>query len=1267
MNGMDLNGQTAPESTHGLFGPPAELKIDKRRSAIEFSKSSTLDFTSQRSQSVYGIIPSSHHRLSTQQPQQQQRSALHTVNEEDGINRNRSSSSATSTSSSSLSTTMDQRSSILYFNETSIGQYNKRRSSINNDFRRYSSSSSGFNQQQLHDENESKRMSRADALAEAEAKLNGYGKKLPSTLFESNRSSSRPTSLRPLHAFNNNNQHYQQQQQHNNNKLLSNGDSSSSSSPSAFQQEQKQNRRLSEPNARQYFKYSDQYNEFQEMQQRKSQRMSMTSSPFNNNHHQNSINNRRTSLQLLNASTASNTNHNHNGLEGRRSGTKPSHLLLDTNNNNNNNENRRSRNFNNDWRSSTYSVNGNAGLTGNNNNNNGNGGGTAGDRSSVYGFVPFTPTRMSFSREDNTIQQQLQQRRALFTPHLPFSALAPFLKSHQLVSGMLRVNKRNRSDAYVFCETFNADIYICGSRDRNRALEGDHVVVRLVEVERVMREKMEKEEAKLARNNGLPVIRKPDEEDEKEIIFGGEEDVDKVTPRYCGIITAVLERAQNQMFSGTLGLMRPNSKRQHKHGHDDDRDNSPRIIWFKPTDKRVPLIAIPVDQAPVGFLENSQAYENTLFLGSIKRWPITSLHPFGVLEAELGSVDQLDVQFRGILADNNFLNNKFKNDVMACLPSLPWNPSKESLSHRRDLRSLRCFTIDNQENGENDVALSIEKMGDGYYQVGLHVSDFTSFVKPQSPIDKEARDRASGIYLHKSVPLWPAELLKHCTDLLPNQDRYAFSVIWKFNDENKIIDTWFGKTIIRSYALVVPNEIQDSLMNNSSIIPEHIGAEGAKDLKKLYDLSQRLKEKRLQDGALFLAEQQLDIEMMDELPVDIAVKPELMSSDILNEFKVLANTMVAQKITRGLPEAALLQSQAPPNERKLLELTHYLQSVGYHIDPTSSKTLQASVDAIENVDARSVITTLVLKTMQPKKYFCTGAFDISRYHHYSKNVPLYTDFTSPSRKYASIIVHRQLETVLQGGEDVKFYLESDYVQKLAQHCNAKEACILNAQEQSQHLLLSNYLTSSKQTSITHEAIVVGVQEQTFDVIVPSLGLERRIHVMNLPLRHSHYQATEGVLYLYWLPGVPTTDALVEKNDDYDDEEDDDIRTRTTDDDDYSFIDGHSDEKEKEKKNNESESKDKIVQQLAISESNGNQQNNNKNEVVTTTKRRPRSLSLRAIEGESMKSQQKCTIPQECCLLIRPFDFIRVVIIADSIRNPPLVRVLASNPFVNHES
>lgn len=115
---------------------------------------------------------------------------------------------------------------------------------------------------------------------------------------------------------------------------------------------------------------------------------------------------------------------------------------------------------------------------------------------------------------------------------------------------MLRVNKRNRSDAYVYCEELDADIYIAGSRDRNRALEGDVVAVRLIDVDKVLQEKREKEEAKLVRNAAQARIRLPDEEDENEIIFGGDEDVEVVKPKFCGVIVAILERAQNQVFSG---------------------------------------------------------------------------------------------------------------------------------------------------------------------------------------------------------------------------------------------------------------------------------------------------------------------------------------------------------------------------------------------------------------------------------------------------------------------------------------------------------------------------------------------------------------------------------------------------------------------------------------------------------------------------------------------------------------------------------------------
>jgi protein SSD1 len=191
---------------------------------------------------------------------------------------------------------------------------------------------------------------------------------------------------------------------------------------------------------------------------------------------------------------------------------------------------RSSRNLDMDWRASSSISN-----TASNNSN----------RNSFH-LVPFTPTRVNFARDD----ANPHQRRPLFIAHLPFSALPPLFRERQLNRGALRVNKRNRSDAYVFCEDLDDDIYICGSRDRNRALEGDVVAVRLVDVDKVLREKKEKEEAKLARNGGQAKVRLPDEEDENEIIFGGDENVNIVKPKFCGVVVAILERAQNQVFSG---------------------------------------------------------------------------------------------------------------------------------------------------------------------------------------------------------------------------------------------------------------------------------------------------------------------------------------------------------------------------------------------------------------------------------------------------------------------------------------------------------------------------------------------------------------------------------------------------------------------------------------------------------------------------------------------------------------------------------------------
>lgn len=429
------------------------------------------------------------------------------------------------------------------------------------------------------------------------------------------------------------------------------------------------------------------------------------------------------------------------------------------------------------------------------------------------------------------------------------------------------------------------------------------------------------------------------------------------------------------------------------------------------------------------------------------------------------------------------------------------------------------------------------------------------------------------------------------------------------------------------------------------------------DILSLYSISRSLHRSR-SEKALFIKAPQLDIRFKnDNFPSSISTKTHLKSECILEEFQILANTQVAQKISSHFPDHALLKSQSAPNERKLRELTQYLDSLGYIINPETPSSLQKSIDAIDNQEAKAVIMTLVMKSMSQEKYFCTGAFDINRYHHYANNAPLYTHFCSPTKRYADTIVHRQLEAYIKG--DNYFFMEPEIVQKTAQQCNVKTRAADNANEQTQHMFSSYYLANNSgvSTNRIQDAIVVGVQEGAFDVIVPGLGLERRIHTINLPLKSDTYSLSENVLHLIWVQGEATVDAGVETAISTDDDDDDD-------DYDDSIMDTYS-----VRDDNDSQDEDGVLIDLGI-DSNDEQVKRLSIKSSSTTaldelkKNRRRSTSIRAIQGEdAWITQKECTFPNECRQLIRPFDFVKVVVTADPIRSPPLIRVLAANPFV----
>jgi protein SSD1 len=266
-----------------------------------------------------------------------------------------------------------------------------------------------------------------------------------------------------------------------------------------------------------------------------------------------------------------------------------------------------------------------------------------------------------------------------------------------------------------------------------------------------------------------------------------------------------------QLFSGTLGLLRPSSaatkekqeaERREREGDKGDEPRRaierPKIVWFRPTDKRVPLIAIPTEQAPADFVQNSDAYADKLFVACIKRHPISSLHPFGTLVEELGPIGDIEVETSALLKDCNFPTEEFTDNVMKCLPPIPWTIPERELEVRKDLRQERIFTIDPETAKDLDDALSVKHNDDGTYDIGVHVADVSYFVKPNTALDRDAKKRATSVYLvQRAVPMLPPTLCEELCSLVPGQDRLAFSVIFTVTKEARITNKWFGKTIIR--------------------------------------------------------------------------------------------------------------------------------------------------------------------------------------------------------------------------------------------------------------------------------------------------------------------------------------------------------------------------------------------------------------------------------------------------------------------------------------
>jgi protein SSD1 len=376
--------------------------------------------------------------------------------------------------------------------------------------------------------------------------------------------------------------------------------------------------------------------------------------------------------------------------------------------------------------------------------------------------------------------------------------------------------------------------------------------------------------------------------------------------------------------------------------------------------------------------------------------------------------------------------------------------------------------------------------------------------------------------------------------------------------------------------------------------------------------------------------------------------------------------------------------------------------LGVRLDCTNAGTLESSIESIQDVKLRKIVSIIVLKTLQPPKYFCSGSVDIIKYSHFALNIPLFTHFTAPSRRFADIIVHRQLEATLKPGEK-RFSLDRDTVQKLAQHCNVKKDAAIYAREQSSLMFLTTHMhklsqqqqqiSSAVTTTINtngpsvifREAIVVAVFDQFFDVVIPELNLEKRVHLACLPVWRSDYNENNQSLKMFWRKGVDTSTGkksewtLLDEVDDDDGLEDIDeealLEEMNHSSSSPSSLTAADDEDilEEYKLASSNLENEKIVSQLAIKSqgvaSNGRRSGIFPNKSVSTpallNSRHPdatRSSNRRASIVRARLSDSTAYSTEQGFQTIKALDKIRVVMIVELARTPPVVRILAANPF-----
>ena len=464
------------------------------------------------------------------------------------------------------------------------------------------------------------------------------------------------------------------------------------------------------------------------------------------------------------------------------------------------------------------------------------------------------------------------------------------------------------------------------------------------------------------------------------------------------------------------------------------------------------------------------AEEGQKVVARITEWPQSAKNPFGEVVDVLGISGTHEAETHAILAEYE-LPYRFPPRVLQAAELVGGEITEEVISSRKDFRQVPTLTIDPADAKDFDDALSIRRLPNGNWEVGVHIADVSYYVKPFSEIDKEAYARGTSVYLvDRVVPMLPERLSNELCSLQPNTDRLCYSAVFEIDEKSDVLSQWFGRTVIHSDRRFSYEEAQQIIETGEGDMHEEI--------LQLHRMAAVLRQKRFNEGSFSFERVEVKFNLDEQgKPTGVYFKESRESNWLIEEFMLLANRRVAERIGRVRkgqhPRTFVYRIHDRPDPEKLQNFSNFIHQFGYSIKTASHKAIAESMNnlmtLIEGKNEQYIIENLAVRAMAKARY------STQNIGHYGLGFDHYTHFTSPIRRYPDLMVHRLLDRYLAGEP-------SENAQKTEASCvhsSTMEERAVNAERASVKYKQVEFLQD--QIGQVYEGIISGISEWGFYV------------------------------------------------------------------------------------------------------------------------------------------------------------------------------------------